>query len=386
MKNDWNKVSVFYPAENTKTEERLEPSVEISILDLKEERGKPYFFSSHFKLSEYILEAVTKGYLDKRKKTKLLNISGKGERVSFRDELLNSGEINTELIKEIRFLNDEQKELEVLSDIMMFYKDKKGNIETTFILTKHTFYSDFMVDDEPYIELPIQEIMLDGDDRIIKSDGSEIQFDSSLPKDFVDFFHELKILGSEVRVPNTKHPLRKQSRNIRKNFLEILVAKCLEDGNLSSNEVVRLEIIARQFGIGSQEVLEIIRETWSDRTEYNDVEYIKNALSKIRNIDDPLRCVLYHDVLILDIMSKKNKIEEYCESEFTNELIKKTKLSDEFAKKYKTVMQKFVSCAYEIRNTVGLGNYLIKDNSIVENIMDTIDYEYVVQENSIWRD
>lgn len=368
------KEKVIYPMIDPMYEKRIDVSTERLLYGESE-----YYFSPKFKLSNEILEGVVRGYISQ--KGRFGKIMSGSDLIVFMDF---SKEKVIPKIKE--FLADLKKRDKVnvpFQDVLGFFQNGKWMV----ILTSKYLYSQYGRDDykgeeDPkgyYVKTKLKYTSIENGNKII-SDSKEVYvFEKEFTDNFIGLFEELKELNKSINSIPSVHPLNCEKREVRENYLAILIDETLMDGNLSANEVVRLEIIARQIGIDSITVIQLIKNalSWYKKCD-NEKEFINYSLKKMDSISKDYYYMLYHDLLTFELLSKKGEISEQL-SEFTNIFAKNCGIEEEFCESYKQSMQKLVVSSYSLRNTLREKGGMVHNQKAFENLCKSVEYEYNLQ-------
>lgn len=363
---------MIYPIIDEKRETQIAVSSERLLYGEAE-----YYFSPKFKQSPEILEGILKGYITKK---------GKFQKLLADQDLVicydfKSKKISDKIKKFIEDLKDKDNVVITYQDVLGYYLNGKRMV----ILTSQGIYSDYGRDawkgeDDPkgyYVKCLLKNSPTIMENKII--DGEIYTFDRVFPDNFVGLFEELKELNKNIKSIPGVHPLNSEKRELRENYLAILVDKALADGNLSSNEVVRLEIISRQIGIDSITLISLIKDSMNRYDQYKESkEYILDSLKKMPAISKEYHYMLYHDLITFELLSNKGEVSEQC-SDFSDIFAKRYSIEEKFRKTYTESMQKLVISSYALRNTICETEHIIEDKVAFDNLCESIDYEYNLQ-------
>ena len=360
---------IFYPAIDERREQQLEPSVEILS-----QSGSHYFFSPGFKISDIILEHVVKKYSNEGKKKKGFFKSDRESVTTYFDFLKKQ-----QTVEEVDRIRKEIYSDLAMGDILACYKDA----HYMYLLTRDELLSTYRDDDGEYLKVNIAEAFIDSN-RIYEKNGMMVSDDHDFSEEFQKLFFEIQLLKKEVKLVNCRHPMRNESLKVRKEYLDILIGKCLLDRYLSADEVVRMEILSRQLGVSSQTVLNSVSIISKLCRESREDDYIKDMVRKVSEIPREYYYVLFHDVLVFDLLSGC-ETEKECISKYTDEISKRCNVELDFKRKYMEAMQNFIKSTCDIRQRLEESKIRIQSAGIMEHIYDTIDVEYSVQQGMIRR-
>lgn len=370
--------NMVYPVMDEINEKRVELSSERLLYGESE-----YYFSPKFKQSKEILDGVLKGYV-RRGKVKIGRFKNK------ENDLIVCNEFNDEVSKEIRRVLSDLKSKD---GVILLPKEVLGYFENGMfkvLLTSNMLYSDYGRDyyesdsvNDPkgfYVKCLLK------DTQIIKNkiitgygDNEEIYtFDGEFSENFHILFNELKELTKTVKLMPGLHPLSNEKRILRENYIGMLVDKSLEDGMLSANEVVRLEILARQIGIDSITVINLIKKALDRFNICEKDVYINESLKKMEYIAKDYYYMLYHDLLTFELLAKKGKVEEI-KSDFVEVYSNRYSIEEKFRESYKNSMQKLVVSSYSLRDTLINKGIRIENKNAFLNLCESVDYEYTLQ-------
>jgi len=368
------KRKVIYPMIDPVREKRIEVSSERLLYGESE-----YYFSPKFKLSSEILDGVVRGYISQKGKIEEL-ISG--------PDLIVSADFTkkkvTEKIKKfLTNLKERDKVNVALQDVLGFFQNGKYIV----ILTSKYLYSEYGRDaykgvEDPrgyYVKTKLKYTSIKNGNKIISDSNEEYVFEKGFTKNFIGLFEELKELNKTIKPIPSVHPLNCEKREVRENYLAILVDKTLTDGNLSANEIVRLEIIARQIGIDSITVIGLIKSALVLYERCNEErEFINHSLEKMNSISQNYYYMLYHDLITFELLSNKGEVAEQL-SEFTSTFASRYGIEEDFCESYKQSMQKLVVSSYSLRDTLKEKGGLIYNQQAYENLCESVEYEYNLQ-------
>ena len=364
---------MIYPVIDEGREERIGVSSERLLYGEAD-----YYFSPRFKLSTEILDGVIRGYVSKKNKiSKFLPDH----------DLVICYDFSSKMADRIRnFI----KNLKNRDNIIVTYQDVLGyytNGKYMVILTSDCLYSDygrddFMGENDPkgyYVKCLLKHTIISKGNKIINGDDEIYTFERNFSDNFVSLFEELKELNKTIKTIPVIHPLNCEKRDVRENYLAILVDKTLADGNLSSNEVVRLEILSRQIGIDSMTLINLVKKSLDRYEKYKESrEYIYESLEKMDNISKDYYYMLYHDLIIFELLSNKGNIIEQL-SDFSDIYAKSYNIEEEFKNSFTEAMQKFVVSSYSLRDTIHKKGNIIESKEAFNNLFASIEYEYNLQ-------
>ncbi len=366
-----NERKMCYPLLDEKREKRIGLSTERLLYGESE-----YFFSPKFKRSSEILEGVIRGYVSKKK----IKIFSEPELVVYFD--FKKKKIQSKIKELIQKLKNEIQISE--KDVLGFFQN--GNFGV--LLTSEYVFSDYGRDnysgdnEDPkglYLKCRLIDATIRDGNTIIDGDGEEYCFNCEFSSGFIGLFEELKDLNREVCAINNTHPLSKEKRDMRENYIGILVDKTLADGSLSSNEVVRLEILSRQIGIDSFTVINMIKSALERYEKCNEPrQYINDSLIKMQKIAKEYYGMLYHDVITFELLSNKGVVVEQF-SDFSNMLAKRCLIKEDFLNEYRSSMQKLVVSSYSLRNALHKNGNIVENQDAILNMCESVEYEYNLQ-------
>ena len=364
------KRKVIYPMIDPIREKRIEVSSERLLYGESE-----YYFSPKFKLSSEILDRVVRGYVNRKQ--------------SFfqKSDLVVCSDFSKKEIPKIKdFLEDlkkRDKTVVAFKDVLGFYQNGKYIV----ILTSKYLYSDYGRDkyegpEDPcgfYVKTKLKSTSIKNGKKIISDNNEVYDFGREFSKTFIGLFQELKELNKTIKPIPSVHPLNCEKRAIRENYLTILVDKTLTDGNLSANEVVRLEIIARQIGIDSITVIGLIKDALTLYEKCSEeIEFINHSLEKMNSISQDYYYMHYHDLITFELLSNKGEVIEQL-SEFTAIFASRYGIEENFCEAYKKSMQKLVVSSYSLRDTLKEKGILIENQKAFDNLCESVEYEYNLQ-------
>lgn len=266
-----------------------------------------------------------------------------------------------------------------MGDVLACYKDEYD----VYLLTKDELLSTYRDDNGDYLRVDIDKVCIE-DNRIYDADRAMISDDHDFSAEFQNLFYELQLLGKDVKPINCRHPMRAAPLKAKVAYLEILLGDCLFDKYLSANEVVRIEILARQLGVSSQTVLNAVNQILRVRQISRDEKYLQTLIKKVSEISGEYHYVLFHDVIAFELLPDGEALKEDL-SRFADELSKRCGLDVEFKRKYIEVMRKFIKGSYDINENMEKIRTRIANVGIADQIYDTIDFEYSVQQGMIRR-
>lgn len=338
--------------------------------------GEGHYFSPTFKMSDEVVDGILRGYEPKKGIAAVLR-SGSDLviKTDFRKKKL------VENIKKVLAEVNKGRDIKIgVGDVVGYYED-----EYTFLLTADRILSDYRRDDvDQCVDSKLTDLHISASGSSIYEWKGKKRIISgcSFSPQFIDLFNELQELNKDVQPIYGKHPLSEEMSEVKENYFNILVDKALEDGNLSANEVVRLEILARQMGVASIKVLEMISGAIRnyERTRDNRKEYIYGSLRRMKKIDKKYYYMLYHDVITFELLSGKGEVTEQL-GQFSQILSEKCSINEDFKKKYAESMQKLVSSSYSLRDTIDHEGRRIAEESedSFSNLYKSIEYEYNLQ-------
>lgn len=361
---------IVYPFIDEKREQRISICEERLIYGERE-----YFFSPHFKRSDEVIDGVLRGYVST--KNGLMDFFS-GRDFCVKQDFKKKKAVTKigELINSIKEKNDG---FEIsMKDILAFYSGRRF----TILLTSEKLISDYERDDTGETLICFIRDVDILENGIIRDNATNHDYEwGEFSDEFIRLFLELKELNKVIDIQPGKHPLNKEMREMREKYLNILVNKALFDGGLSSNEVVRIEIMARQLGIDSMSVLQMISNGLKLREKYGEDQrgYILESLKNLNGISNKYYYMLYHDVISLELLAKKGEITGDHQNEFSELLARQCSISDEFRQSYCDAMQKLVVSSYALRHTLIEKGSLIKNQEAYENLFNTVEYEYELQ-------
>jgi hypothetical protein len=362
--------SSIYPVVDEKREKRISICQERLIYG-----ASVSFFSQHFKRSEEVIDGVLRGY----------TASGTLKEFFSKREFCVRADFEKKKalpkIKEILYKikeEDSTKEID-LQDILVYFS---GGRYKKVLLTCDRFISDYKRDDDgTFLNCKIKDIDIINssivrDNRV----GQEYNF-GNFPEIFVKLFLELKMLNQSIEVTSNKHPLNKEMREMRENYLNILIDYTLMNGVLTSRQVLRIEILARQLGIDSISVLKMISNSMAMYHKYNkDIsEYLEESIVRLEKISSKYFYMLYHDIIAFELLSQKEDSIEIHSNEFLETIVRQCSIKEEFRKSYTDSVQRFLTGSYLLRKSLEQQDTFVKDREAYENLYHSIEYEYGLQ-------
>lgn len=375
MSGTYGKRDVIYPKADDERMQRVESSPEILI-----ESGMNYFFSPGFKTSDIVIEHVLSKYNRKKEANlfKKMKQAVSREGIVTRFEFERNRTQNTKVQSVLSMLNQEKGEEKKAGNVLAYYEDTEGT-ENLYLITKDKLLSNYRDDNGTYTDVFLKDITL-SEHGIYSLEGKQLVKGASFPSEFIWFFKEIRALGDDVKMADYHHPLREESIEIRKKYMEIMIDKSFDDDCLSANEVIRIEILARQLGISSGYVIQRMQDTVREKKSRASYP----AAKKVNDIPEKYYYVLLHDLLVLDLLEPGDEIKENM-SDFTETIADKCQLNKEFINEYCSVVQKLIKSSYEIGDMMENSLRRLQERSIVKNIFDVISFEYYVQEELVRR-
>lgn len=366
-----NKNSI-YPIVDEKREKRVSVCQERLIYG-----SSVYFFSQHFKRSKEVIEAVLRGYT--ASSSGIIRGFFTGRDFCVRSEFEKKKALPK--MKEVLYkIKEEDSTNEInLQDILVYFS---GGRYKKVLLTCDRFISDYKRDEDgTFLNCKIKDIEIINS-NVVRDNcvGQEYDF-GNFPDIFIKLFSELKVLNQSIEVTPNKHPLNKEMREMRENYLNILIDSILMDGGLTSRQVLRIEILARQLGIDSISVLKMISNGMAMYDKYNKniSEYIEESIVRLEKISSKYFYMLYHDILAFELLSQKEDAMEKYSNQFLETIVYQCNIKEEFRKSYTSSVQKFLTGSYLLRKALGEQGALIKDQEAYENLYHSVEYEYSLQ-------
>jgi len=369
------KQNVIYPMIDLLREKRIDVSTERLSYGKSE-----YYFSPRFKLSSEIIDGVVRGYKSKKRRFELVSGPDLIINVDFKKK-----KVDKQIKEFLGKLKSKDKVNVAYLDVLGYFQNGKYIV----LLTSEFLYSDYGRDDykgdgkDPngfYVKTKLKYTSIENKKKVISDSNEEYEFKCKFTDDFIGLFEELKELNKTVKLPSSVHPLNREKREVREKYLAILVDKTLNDGNLSANEVVRLEIIARQIGIDSKTVINLIESASSlyDNYKEEEEEFIGCSLGKMSFIAHDYYYMLFHDLITFELLSNKGEVSAQLSS-YTSAFVDNYGIEKEFSKAYMESMQKLVISSYSLRDTLKNKGGLINDQQALENLCELVEYEYNLQ-------
>lgn len=336
-----------------------------------------YFFSPHFKRSDEVIEGVTRGYMTKEH---ILENFFKTKKFFVRQDFDKKKNLAKDIKKLLTELRKEGNEIS-FKDILAIYKAR----EFTLLFSSDRILSDYRRDDTHEMLVCLikdADLLKKG---TIKDNQRNFPYEDwgEFPDEMIKFSRELKELNSTVDIKSGKHPLNKEKRKVRENYLNILVNIALFDGGLSSNEIVRIEILSRLLGIDSMSTLKMIKNGMElhDSNKEDKEGYISKTLEYLNEISKTYYYMLYHDAISFELLEKRGEVtEKEQQNVFSERLARECAIRADFREKYGASVQKLIVCSYELRHI--LADDLADsggDEKVYESLADIIEYEYDLQ-------
>lgn len=361
---------IFYPVIDERRERQIDPSVEIFS-----QSGTHYFFSPEFKTSDIIVELVVKKYSEERNRLKNFFKLNEKQKIITCFDFPKKKQINDE-VDNIR--GEHFSDLGI-NDVLACFKDEYD----TYLLTKNEMLSTYRNDDGDYLRVKINEVFIDNN-QVYRYDGTIVSDNHLFSEEFQSLFLELQMLEQDVKLINCRHPLRNLPLTTREIYMEILIGKCLFDRYLSANEVIRIEVLSRQLGVSSQTIVNVIDKISKLRLVNREEIYLQTMVKKVNEIPREYYYVLFHDVIAFELLIENGDVKENT-SKFTDEISKRCGLDFEFKKRYIENIQKFMKSSYDIRQSLEKIRVQFQNEQIINNIYDTVDFEYSIQQGMIRR-
>lgn len=261
----------IYPPIRESMEEQIPFNMEVLVT-----ADRLYFFSPQFKLTKEIVNAVLKKYGYKPNEKVLLK--------PLVDRKLKKRKVYVIRVVEKPFLCYCSYPDEISLDSSEFYLTKYGAI---------VFDSGNLQNIEAASSRNEKMVQYESRDSLRKLTPS---------RRIRNLLDELIVLHINANINIDAHPYRKMDQDFKKTYLEVLLYMGCFNQELSANQMLRLEEIARQFNVTSTWLKEkLVTECLkSKRRERN--EKIK---SLVRSLKMPDKKVLLTDMLSLDILRRK---------------------------------------------------------------------------------
>lgn len=369
-------MDVFCQIFDAERMERILPASEIMC-----QNDSYSFFSPAFKTSQIIIDYILRKY------SGTSNLWAGNEKQNMDkglitcDEMQRGSSLCKDYITRFERINANRECKLKLGNVLAYYDDKYGT-NSIYMLTKDQMISDYREDDGRYFDCQIKDIKI-AKHGIYNLKGRCLVNGSSFSKAFMDLFHEIDLLGKKVEMVNGSHPLLDQGQETRGKYLEILIDKCFFDGYLTAAEVIRLEIMARQFSISSNRVK---REMQSaiHRIKYKD-KYLEWVIQKINDIPEKYHYTMIQDLMALEVECWPADYENRkMVSQFLQRVAERCRVEDGIVEKWFAVIQNYMQSSYNFRK---MKEELKKkkNKDVKEKIDDSIKYEYRMQESMLRR-
>lgn len=357
------KYDMVYPIIDEKREKQIPICTERLLYAGEKEGYDEYFFSPHFKCSDEIINEILKKYTFRPMIFNLMKPD-----IIVRQDFNKS--INSEIeevLKDSEMGDDERVSRE---EILVYYKNNDDKI----LLTRNRFLSDFeRPDNGRRLNYLINDIKIEKNQVFTRS--NKFTFEKKFSDNFMKIFSELKELNKQIEITSGRPLLNNEVRETRKNYLEILVDTVILGGGLSSSQVARIEVLARQLGIDSVTVLNMLSNGFNEYSSCGESEYAQRSEEKVHhNIAKKYQYMLYHDVIMLERLSQGT---------FHKRLADRLCIDDELAQNYSDSIQKFIEASDSLRQIldekkVNVGNQK-DDYERYENLYNSVECEFDLQ-------
>lgn len=375
MMSEYNIESMdrFYQIFDAERMERIQPSLEIMCW-----HDSHSFFSPAFKTSKIVIDYILKKYSSKGSiQTEKENMF-KG--LITRYEIQRNGSLYKNYLDRFEKINCKQEVRLKAGNILAFFDDKYGT-RCIYMLMEDRMLSDYRNDNGEYFNYQIEDLKI-AKHGIYNRKGRCLVNGSSFSEDFINLFCELRLLGKKTEMKKGSHPLLREGQATRATYLEILIDKCFFDGYLSADEVIRLEIMARQFGISSSMMKQEMKEAIG-RSKYKNA-FLEWAVQKINDIPKGYYYVLIQDLIVLEseclAMDDRNREDI---SEFLNRAAERCGFEYSIVERWFHVIQDFTRSSYNFRKMKEEIQNNSKNASVKKNINDSVVYEYQMQEGML---
>lgn len=367
----------FYQVFDAERMERIQPALEIMCW-----HDSHSFFSPVFKTSKIVVDYILKKYSGKASVETGKQRENVQKGLVTRYEIQRNGSLYKNYLDRFEKINSSLQTRLKAGNVLAYFEDQYGT-RCIYMLMEDRLVSDYRDDHGKYFNYLI------GDIKIVKHGiynrkGRCLVSGSSFSKEFMDLFQELNLLGKKTEMKRGSHPLLKEGRATRARYLEILIDKCFFDNYLSADEVIRLEIMARQFGISSSMIKQEMKEAIG-RSKYKNA-YLEWAVQKINDIPKGYYYALIQDIIVLEaecLASDYGKRESI--SEFLNRVAVRCGFADGTVDKWFHVIQDFMRSSYNFRKMKEEIKNNSKNTFDKKNINDSVTYEYHMQESMLGR-
>lgn len=366
-------MSEFYPMFDEERMEQVLPASEMLCW-----HDMHSFFSPSFKTSNIIIDYILKKYhyTDSRSEK---NSRCKG--LITCHEMQRKPNLYNRCLNKFKKIDADQQTGLKCGNIIAYFEDQNGT-KCIFMLTKDRLLSDYQNDNGRYTNFQIKDI------EIRKSGIYNTKADClingiSFSEAFIDLFHEIKLLGKTIEIKKSSHPIQREGRMTRIRYLEILIDKCFYDGYLTADEVIRIEIMARQFGISSS----IIREKMSESKDHikSKPTYLEWSVQKINDIPQDYFYSLVQDLIVFEVEFFASGYGNGTKNEFLKHVSVRCGYENGIVEKWFQVIRNFVQSSYNFRKMKEDINNNNINTADRKKINDAVTYEYHMQESMLRR-
>lgn len=238
-----------------------------------------YSFSNSFKRNDYIVDFILKKYSVEEKYFSNNYYKDKRNRFMKINKTIN-GDIGV-----LASFKDANNEILICKDKIFNYKNYGYTYE-------------------------IKDVTIDGEKLILEHLGMKSIIEE-LPKLLIELLKEIKLINKEVDINYNIHPFCQYSMNSRIGYIEFLSSFMTREKYIITNQLIRLEQIARQLNINSEYVLNILKQNL-------ECENRKSMIDKINSIaKDDYKTVIV-DLATLEMLGNYKKKRKGLEYEFSD--------------------------------------------------------------------
>lgn len=272
---------IIYPDIDDEFEILVEPCIEMMLKDYG-----MYYFSNSFKLNEFIVKNILNKYSYNKKKKSIFK---KDES----DLYINNGDEKSIDAKVLDEFNKYIKQNDISQKSVLAYYIQDDNL---FIIANKNLY--FLKTNDAF---NINYLQFGEDNKFISENSIGDIFNIVFSKSFIYIIEELKELNKTVDVRKNQNPLKDIPVEYKKIYIKILIYMCFFEEKTTSGQVFRLEQIARQFNICSNEILEMIEYVCNVHRE----KYIEEVYELKKLLPSKYNKILLIDLITLNILGNK---------------------------------------------------------------------------------
>lgn len=324
------------------------------------------FFSPAFKHNDNIRKWVVLQYKTSGANTLKELQEGK---VVFFYSFCKEKALNKQIMKYIDVINQEMNGDYTPNNYNAFCIDKKNGYlfalkeEELFIVNqKNKVYGCFLKD----IVMQSQTVRKRNGDIIIGS--------CDLDPQFVEFSRDIKFLQEDIDLTDTFHPQSERKQQEREAYYRVLCAQSMYKEYLLSDEVIRLEMIARQIGISSEIAIRYLKKAGEKK---KDKAYITDSLKYADELNQQSRYYLIHDLEVMDSFNCELK----SMSEYTKAYAEKYQFNQKDIENNIQVIKKYNQLGENTRGFLYEMQLQIGQRKIAGIMKETVEFD--LQNNKI---